>query len=78
MLTFVIYYAGGKHEVGKINQRARHNKESAMKMNEQAEANILEAKEKVDELREQGLSANADLPRKSSVGEPAVQETGQR
>lgn len=40
-----------------------------MKMNEQAEANLLEAKEKGDALREQGLSADTELPKKSSVGE---------
>lgn len=58
--------------MGKIDERAKHNKESAMKMNEQAEANLLEAKEKADALSEQGLSADAELPRKSSVGDSQV------
>lgn len=64
---------GGKHEVGKIDERAKHNKESAMKMSEQAEANLLEAKDKADALQDQGLSANTELPRKASVGDSHVQ-----
>lgn len=36
---------GGKHAVGKIDERAKHNKEQAMKRNEKAEANLLEAKD---------------------------------
>lgn len=31
---------GGKHEVGKIDARAKHNKEAALKMQGQAEANL--------------------------------------
>ncbi|KAI7462227.1 hypothetical protein KC351_g16451, partial [Hortaea werneckii] len=49
---------GGKHEVGKIDERARHNKESAMKMNEKAEGRLLEAKEKGEELEQQGIGAD--------------------
>ena len=64
---------GGKHEVGKINERSKQNKESATKLNEQAEANLLEAKEKADELKEEGLSADGELPKKSSVGEAQTQ-----
>ena len=60
---------GGKHQVGKIDARAKHNKESAMKYNEKAEANLLEAKEKDEQLRQKGLSAESVLSRKSSVGE---------
>lgn len=36
---------GGKHAVGKIDERAKHNKEQAMKRNEKAEKNLLEAKQ---------------------------------
>jgi len=34
---------GGKHEVGKIDARAKHNKEAALKMQGQAEANLKHA-----------------------------------
>jgi len=52
---------GGKHEVGKIDERAKHNKEKAMRLEEKAEENLLEAKEKREEVREQSnVSANAD------------------
>lgn len=64
---------GKRDPVGNIDKRARRNKESAMKMNEQAEANLLEADRKAEELKEEGLSAEAELPRKSSVGESQVQ-----
>lgn len=55
---------GGKHEVGKIDERAKQNKESAMKMNERAEANLLEAKEKSEELGKDGLSADSIVSEK--------------
>lgn len=64
---------GGKHEVGRIDERAKRNKEKAMKLNEKAEENLLEAKEKGEALKEQGLSAEEELPKKSSVGESQVQ-----
>lgn len=64
---------GGKHEVGKIDERAKHNQESSMKLNEKTEANLLEAQEKVEALQGQGLSADAELPRKSSVGDAREQ-----
>jgi small subunit ribosomal protein S17 len=35
----------GKHAVGKIDERAKHNKEQAAKRNEKAEKNLLEAKQ---------------------------------
>lgn len=60
---------GGKHEVGKIDERAKHNREGAMKLNEKTEENRAEAKEKADALHEQGLSAEDNLPRKSHVPE---------
>jgi hypothetical protein len=34
---------GGKHEVGKIDARAKHNKEAALKMQGQAKANLKRA-----------------------------------
>lgn len=46
---------GGKHEVGKIDQRAKRNKEVAMKRDGRAEENLLEAKEKAEELESRGL-----------------------
>lgn len=52
---------GGKREVGKINERAQRNKGKAMKWEARAEENILEAMEKGEELREQGLSADSKL-----------------
>jgi hypothetical protein len=36
---------GGKHEVGKVNERAKHNKEQAMELNGKAEENLLQARE---------------------------------
>ena len=36
---------GGKHAVGKIDERAKSNKEKAMKRNAQAEENLLRAKQ---------------------------------
>lgn len=64
---------GKRDPVGKIDKRAKRNKESAMKMNEQAEANLLEADRREEELKEEGLSAEAELPRKSSAGKSQVQ-----
>lgn len=52
---------GGKHEVGKIDDRAKQNKEKAMKRNEQTEDNLLEAKNKEENLQEQGLRADSVL-----------------
>ncbi|KAK5124546.1 hypothetical protein LTR85_001763 [Meristemomyces frigidus] len=49
---------GGKHEVGKIDARAKHNKERAMKLNEKAEGNLLEAMEKGRELEQRGVGAD--------------------
>lgn len=40
---------GGKHAVGGIDERAKHNKEQAMKRNEKAERNLLQAKEVAEE-----------------------------
>ena len=54
---------GGKHEVGKINERAERNKGKAMKMKKQAEKNILEAKEKDEELEKRGLASDSVLPK---------------
>ena len=34
---------GGKHEVGKMDTRAKHNKEAALKMQGQAKANLKRA-----------------------------------
>ena len=54
---------GGKHEVGKINDRAQQNKGKAMKMNAQAERNLEEAKVKGEELERQGLASDSVLPK---------------
>jgi small subunit ribosomal protein S17 len=48
---------GGEHEVGKINDRSRHNKEKAMKFEQKSEQRLLEAKEKGEELAQQGLAS---------------------
>ena len=54
---------GGKHEVGKINERARKNKENAMKMEAQADENLLEAKEVGEQLQtEDRLGQESLLP----------------
>lgn len=52
---------GGKHEVGKINERAKHNKEKAMKFDAKAEDRLLEAKEKGEQLERQGLGSDSAL-----------------
>ncbi|KAK3724478.1 hypothetical protein LTR37_001102 [Vermiconidia calcicola] len=51
---------GGKHEVGKINERAQRNKGVAVKREEQAVENLLKAKEKGEELGREGLSAERE------------------
>ena len=54
----------GKHEVGKINERAQKNKGEAMRMEAQAEKNLLEAKEVEDDLRtEEELGARTIVPK---------------
>lgn len=50
---------GGKHKVGKINERAQGNKGKALKFEAQAEENLEEAREKGEELAEQGLEAES-------------------
>ncbi|KAF2160559.1 hypothetical protein M409DRAFT_28943 [Zasmidium cellare ATCC 36951] len=52
---------GGKHEVGKIDERAKHNKGKAMKFDTQAEDRLLEAKEKGEELERQNLGSDSAL-----------------
>lgn len=42
---------GGLHAVGKIDARAKANKEKTMKRNEKAESNLLEAKKVAEEVR---------------------------
>ncbi|KAK5712578.1 hypothetical protein LTR17_017893 [Elasticomyces elasticus] len=49
---------GGQHEVGKIDARAKRNKESASNLNEKAEANLLEARGKAQELEVKGVGAD--------------------
>lgn len=54
---------GGKHEVGKIDERAKHNKQSAMRMQEKAQENAAEAHEKEVELERDGLrGGSAAMP----------------
>ena len=53
---------GGKEEVGKINVRAQKNKGKAMKMERRAEENMLEAKEKGEELERKGLGSDTAMP----------------
>ena len=63
---------GGKHEVGKINERAQRNKDKAVKREKQAERNILEAKEKGEELERQGLGSDSVLPKQGITRESGV------
>lgn len=51
----------GTHEVGSINERAKHNKEKAMKRDDLAEDHLLDAKEKGEELEEQDLGTKSAL-----------------
>ncbi|GAB7360907.1 hypothetical protein MBLNU230_g0893t1 [Neophaeotheca triangularis] len=50
---------GGKHEVGKIDERAKRNKESAMGLDEKAQRNLQAAKVKGDRLKRQGLGSDS-------------------
>lgn len=52
---------GGQHEVGKIDQRAKHNKASAMKLDTQVEDWLREAKEKREELERQNVGSDSAL-----------------
>lgn len=58
---------GGKHEVGRIDERARHNKGRATKLDRKAQENLLEAEEKGRGLEQQGVGADplssATIPR---------------
>lgn len=50
---------GGKHEVGKIDARAKHNKEAAMKRQEQTEANLKKSQEMKKNMDAQGLESDS-------------------
>ena len=52
---------GGKHEVGKINERARENQRKAMKDEAKAEANLEEADRVGEVLRQRGLEAQSEV-----------------
>jgi small subunit ribosomal protein S17 len=52
---------GGKHEVGKINDRAQHNKGKQIKRDALAEDRLLEAKEKREALEERDLGTESVL-----------------
>lgn len=54
----------GTHEVGPINERAMGNKEKAIKWEAQAEENLAEAREKGEQLAEQGLNAETVLDKR--------------
>lgn len=49
---------GGKHEVGKINERAERNKQAALKDGEKAEQNRVRAEEVREELKSKGLRSD--------------------
>ena len=49
---------GGEHEVGKIDARAKKNKQSAMKLEEKAVRNLAEAERKGEELGSRGLESS--------------------
>lgn len=65
---------GGKHEVGKINERARRNKESAMKMEAKAEEDLREAEAKEQDLSDRGLRGESVVPRQG----PFVKREGMK
>lgn len=52
---------GGKHEVGKIDARAKHNKEAAIKRQEQTEANLKRSQELKKGLDAQGISSDSNF-----------------
>ena len=49
----------GKHAVGKPDERAKRNKQSAMKLERKAEENLAEAEAKGEQLEQQGLGADS-------------------
>lgn len=52
---------GGKHEVGKIDARAKHNKEAAIKRQEQTEANLKKSQEMKKNMDSQGLESDSNF-----------------
>lgn len=61
---------GGKMEVGDIGKRAHKNKERTMKLQAQAEDNILDAKEKAEDLAREGIVTKTNIPYQSPVINP--------
>lgn len=55
---------GGKHEVGKIDERAKANKEKAMKMERHAEENLTKAGAVGEKLAQRGLEAESLVDKK--------------
>ncbi|GAB7324640.1 hypothetical protein MBLNU13_g08523t1 [Cladosporium sp. NU13] len=52
---------GGKHEVGKIDARAKHNKEAAIKRQEQTAANLKRSQELKKDQDAQGISSDSNF-----------------
>lgn len=50
---------GGKHEVGKIDERAKHNKELAMKRNQQTKENLKRSQEMKKSMDAEGISSDS-------------------
>lgn len=50
---------GGKHEVGKIDSRAKHNKEAAMKRQQQTMENLKRSRELKKEMDGKGVSGDS-------------------
>jgi hypothetical protein len=51
----------GKHEVGPINERAKHNKEAAIKRHEQTMANLKRSQESKKEMDSRGVSSDSNF-----------------
>jgi hypothetical protein len=52
---------GGKHEVGPINERAKHNKEATIKRHEQTMANLKRSQELKKEMDSRGVSSDSNF-----------------
>lgn len=61
-----------------INERAQRNKGREMKFKKQAEANILEAKEKGERLNMKGIVTESSLPTQGPLTDPPISRAGQK
>lgn len=61
-----------------VNERAQRNKGREMKLKQQAEANILEAKEKGERLNKKGIVTGSSLPTQGPLTDPPTSRAGQK